>query len=644
MFENLNISKDLFATIFQQGPVVIFVWANDTQWSVEFVSPNVKEILGYSQEEFYEKRILYGDIIHPEDYLHVVEEVKKFGFENKQNKWIHEPYRLKTKNQNYIWVRDYTIAIRDENQNLISFVGYILDITSQREYQKILEEESKKFYEFFINNPAIMLLIDPVTGKIISANQRAIEFYGYTKEQFVNLYIHQINRLNKEEIQARMRMVKERKQNFFQFPHLLADGRIREVEVYSSSIEFRNHNYLLSVIFDITPKIELQKQLEEMNTKLQELLQQEIHYRIELFKKYNLIFEQSYFGIGIIEDHHLVNSNLLLENYLSPLTLKEVQESNFFDLFDYLENVIIKEGIPIQIKQYSSVLEVRYKMNPEKYFIMFIQNFKDIKDNKKKQLVIMHDITEKKKVEKEKKDFEQMLIHQSKIVAIGESLSSLAHQWRQPLNSIGLMVQYLEQLTEQGVYFNHPEEKKIISEITNEVMDQLNFLSQTIDDFRGFFRQETEEVSFSILEEIKKVVNLLKVQLESYGIQIQLEEKDFYISGYPNLFKHAILNLINNSKDAILVLKSKNQNFKGKIFIKIIPEKKEIHVCDNGGGIPDEFLNFIFQPYFSTKKLEGSGLGLYITGLILKKMKGNIKYYHYNENGKTTGACFKIYF
>ncbi len=72
MFENLNISKDLFATIFQQGPVVIFVWANDTQWSVEFVSPNVKEILGYSQEEFYEKRILYGDIIHPEDLPGVI--------------------------------------------------------------------------------------------------------------------------------------------------------------------------------------------------------------------------------------------------------------------------------------------------------------------------------------------------------------------------------------------------------------------------------------------------------------------------------------------------------------------------------------------------------------------------------------------
>ncbi len=453
----------------------------------------------------------------------------------------------------------------------------------------------------------------------------------------LKIYLYDINALPKEEIFIQMKHAINLQKNYFQFPHRLADGSIKEVEVYSSMIEIENKKYLFSIIHDITERVQLQKQLEYLNLELENLVQKEIKERIYIYKKLQLILNQNLFGIGIVRDNVLIEYNDYLLNNLD-LNQKNIHTINFFDVFIYEENQILELQEILQNKEIKKlpVLEVQ-KKGTEKYFILLISPFINIEyKNKIEFLVILYDITEKKILEKEKKEKEQMLLHQSKLASIGESLSALAHQWRQPLNSIALMLQYIRFIIESSEV-----NKKEIEKTVEDALQELQFLSSTIDDFKDFYKLDLELEYFFVKESIQTVIKFLRVQLEKYNISIQVEGEDFQVYGYNNYFKHVILNLINNAKDSIINVIQNDSNYKGKIDIFIDAKKKLIQICDNGTGIKKEILPKLFQPYVTTKKIEGTGLGLYISYILLKKMNANI--YACNRE-QEKGACFNLIF
>jgi len=236
---------ELLEEIFQEGPVVIFLWKNEPNWPVEFVTNNVVELTGYTAQEWKEQKVVYSNIIHPEDLERVNQEVRIYSHELKLKRWKHKPYRIIKKTGETIWVRDYTVGIYDENKNVLRYVGYLLDITEQHLHHLEIEEQLKKYFSFFEHHSAIMLIIDPETGKIIDANEAACKFYGYSKNRFKQLHIFDLNTLSNDEIKIRMEQAKTFKKNYFQFPHRLADGSIREVEVYSSAIEINDKKILI---------------------------------------------------------------------------------------------------------------------------------------------------------------------------------------------------------------------------------------------------------------------------------------------------------------------------------------------------------------------------------------------------------------
>jgi PAS domain S-box-containing protein len=227
---------------------------------------------------------------------------------------------------------------------------------------------------------------------------------------------------------------------------------------------------------------------------------------------------------------------------------------------------------------------------------------------------------------------DELLAHQSKLAAMGEMIGAIAHQWRQPLNALAVQVQFMEDDFEDGLI-----DKEYLNEYKKENMKLINFMSKTIDDFRNFFRVDKEKVLFDINEKINETINILTPQLNSHKVVLELKGESFDTLGFPSEFQQVVLNIINNAKDAI----SEKEKEDGKIVIEIKKTDKDygiIQISDNAGGIPDDILNRVFDPYFTTKDQgKGTGLGLYMSKMIIEQnLDGELSVINDNDGAKFT--------
>ncbi|MFN3604359.1 MAG: PAS domain-containing protein [Leptonema sp. (in: bacteria)] len=268
----MNQNWELIEELFFEGPIVVFHWLPTVDWKVAFVTKSVEELTGYSQEEWIESKIVYKDIVHPDDLPRVQEEVYQNSYQNQLKRWKHKPYRILKKNKEEIWVQDYTICTYT-NGIPNSYYGFLVDITKEYLYERDLEYKLELYYNLFEKHSAVMLVIDSADGKILNANESACKFYGYTKEEFQKMFIQDLNTLSSEEIYFKIQQVKSKKQNFFLFKHKLADSTIKDVEVYSSPIPLLSGKTLLfSIVHDISEKIQTQENLKRLHVNLENLL------------------------------------------------------------------------------------------------------------------------------------------------------------------------------------------------------------------------------------------------------------------------------------------------------------------------------------------------------------------------------------
>lgn len=238
---------------------------------------------------------------------------------------------------------------------------------------------------------------------------------------------------------------------------------------------------------------------------------------------------------------------------------------------------------------------------------------------------------------------EELLIQQSRLAAMGEMIGAIAHQWRQPLNTLGLLIQDLMDASD----FGQLNEEYLKSTVKNS-MEQILYMSQTIDDFRNYFKPAREKSVFDLKQKIVEIVNLIKPQMKANHVSLDIDQKNMesiFIRGYPGEFQQVVLNLISNAKDAILSKRDKGDvtpDYHG--VIKIILKKENaiarVLVEDNGTGISPDVMPHIFEPYFSTRGSgQGTGIGLYMSKMIIEKNMGGILE---ASNGDDNGAVFHI--
>ncbi len=216
---------------------------------------------------------------------------------------------------------------------------------------------------------------------------------------------------------------------------------------------------------------------------------------------------------------------------------------------------------------------------------------------------------------------DRILIQQSKLAAMGEMLGNIAHQWRQPLNNVSLILQFL-----RDNYNNKDVSSEKLDKFINNANKHIQYLSDTIDDFRNFYKPSKVQNKFCIKESIDSLLHMFRNQYENINIELKCEKIE--ITNYENELKQALLNILNNARDAINS-KKESQKFDAQIIIRCKKEndKLKISIFNNGGNISSEILDRIFEPYFTTKfESQGTGIGLYMTKSIIENnMKGKIE-------------------
>lgn len=234
-----------------------------------------------------------------------------------------------------------------------------------------------------------------------------------------------------------------------------------------------------------------------------------------------------------------------------------------------------------------------------------------------------------KLMQKEKQEQQELLIHQSKLASMGEMIGNIAHQWKQPLTYLSYNFMNLREAEKRnildGVYLN----KKL-----DKAEAQLEFMSQTIDNFKDFYLPNKTKEKFLVEKASLEIVEIISHQFHQNNIEIIINTKeDIELISYRNAYKQVLLNLLSNAKDVFVQRDIEHP----KVIVTI--DKNYVLVEDNAGGIPIEIINRIYEPYFTTKK-GGSGIGLYMSKMIIEKdMGGQLSVENFEK-----GALFKIIF
>ena len=403
-------------------------------------------------------------------------------------------------------------------------------------------------------------------------------------------------------------------------------------------IDFNNEKKVLEFIFS---SFEVDNKIEYVAIALDITSKKEKEHKLKQAYK---VFENAHDGIIITDANvNIINVNKAFERntgYLlnevtgkNPKLLKsDFQDINFYKNMwrelisnDYWEGEIInkrKDG-----DFYIETLKISTVYNENKELVNYIALFSDITLQKEQQKLI--------------KEKEKILYQQSKMAAMGEMIGNIAHQWRQPLNVISVSASGIKLWIEDDLY-SQEDAKDFIEAILNST----NYLSNTIDDFRNFYKDDMDKSDFEVKKIIDKTIGLLKTVFIKEQIKIiYLNEDSLIINGVENQFLQVMINILNNAKDALV-----ENNIEDKIIFIDIYEKENhiyIEIIDNAGGVDEKIIEHIFEPYFTTKhKSLGTGIGLYMSEeIVTKQLDGKIFVYNKAikyENKDYFGACFKI--
>lgn len=239
----------------------------------------------------------------------------------------------------------------------------------------------------------------------------------------------------------------------------------------------------------------------------------------------------------------------------------------------------------------------------------------------KEQLRLFSETLEQRVKDEVEKNREKdhLLIQQSRLATMGEMISNIAHQWRQPLNTVNLVLANIQDDYQHG-------------ELNGETLDRsvklgsrvIQDMSRTIDDFRDFFRPNKEKKPFQIRKAVTNALALVGASFQRHGVEAEVEGgEEIEVLGFENEYAQVLLNILNNAKDAIVARGVAN----GRISIRLarVGDVAKLTVSDNGGGIAAEAMERIFDPYFSTREM-GTGIGLYMSKMIIEQNMGGQLY------------------
>lgn len=553
-------------------------------------------------------------IVHPEDkellenaYLNSLKTKEKFKIN----------HRLLMNDGRVKYVEESGNTLFDEKGNPLISRGTVQDITELSLAKIEAQNEHNKLKAILENIPDLLWIKD-VNGVYITCNKRFEDFFGAKEKDIINKTDYDFvdkklaDFFKEHDIKA---MNSKKPLSNFEDITFASDGHKEYLQSIKSKVIDSNGNILgvLGIGRDLTELRDKEVKLTEQQEELQSIYNTTKDGLAIVDMKTNFVkVNKAYCEITGLSEEELLGT--------SCLALSDPQDR---ERVSAIMNEFMQKGV---IDNFEKVCIIKNKRINVTLSASWMPDKKHI-------LLSMKDITKNKLFEE-----------QSKLAAMGEMIGNIAHQWRQPLSVITTISSNIKLRSE----YDQLEDYDIESDM-NIIMQQAQYLSKTIDDFRNFIRNTKDVHKLSLKDTIEKTLSILHSAMINNSITIITDLKDdIEIEGYENELIQSFINIINNAKDAI------KENVKNDEKLIFIDTKKEdssliITIKDNGGGISDNIIHRIFEPYFTTKnKTVGTGIGLSMTYKMITERHNasidvyNEEYIYNNKNYK--GACFKITF
>ena len=620
-------------------------------WNVEtdevYYSPGYWNMLGYQKREFPEEIQSWQRLIHPDDK----EKINKANTDCIENRIsdFNVEFRMQSKSGNWIWILGRGKAVdRDSHGRATRMIGTHSNITHQKNVEKKLKEREEHFKTLFHKNNSVLMIIDPGTGDIYDVNEKAVYFYGYTRQELKSMNIKDINRLPGDEIRTEINRAIKGEKSYFIFSHRLASGEIKDVEVYSGPLTIEGKKYLYTTIHDITEETKNRRRLQKG-----EDIAKIGHWEFDL--NTNRVFASK----GAYKIYGLEKSEL---------TIPEVQQIVTPEYRKYMDKEmkrLIEMGIPYDVE-----FQIKRPIDHE---IRDIHSIAEYNNERNRIFGIIQDITEQKEYERElKKINEELGSAEEELRASNEELrhinqrleiqkqelevakekaeesdrlksaflANMSHEIRTPMNGIMGFSQILHE---------NDFEKEKQKEFLDIIYSRTKHLLQIINDIVDVSKIEANQLSvhnevIELGELFEELYEDQKNELEELGkyninLSLSLEDKPLKTEADRNRLKQVMYNLLNNAMkfthEGTIEFGYKNDRKKEVTFF----------VSDTGIGIPTQRQGEIFERFrqlddSSNREYEGTGLGLTISRNLIELMNGTM--WVDSEEGRGTTFYFTL--
>ena len=523
------------------------------------------------------------------------------------------------------WFETFKAPVYNKEKKLLGTLGYAKDITNKF----IIEEKMKSQYEqlelektklsTIVSSLPDALWIKDADGKYLTCNKRFEDLYGAKQSEIVGKF-------DKDFVDEKL--AESFREN--DIKAMKSDVPLSNYEELTYSKDGHteySHTIKTKVMLNdgsIYGVLGISRDISEIKKYQDKIIEQK--------EEFETIFNFSKDGIAIIDlESNFLNCN---ESYCEMLEYpkEELLKKSCIELTVSEDKEKTKESLKKIIND-NFIINFEKKCLTKNNNIIYVNMSVSLLPDKKRILIVTKNISDMKFIEE-----------QSKLVSMGEMIGNIAHQWRQPLSIISTASTGVLFQKEYGLLTD-----KVLIDSMNSINNSAQYLSKTIDDFRNFIKNDKTEEITSIKDAIAFTINLTEASLKNNYINLIVNcEADMTIHAIKNELVQCFLNIINNAKDA-LITDAKEENRYIIIETKQIEDDLELSIKDSAGGIPDEIIGRIFEPYFTTKhKSLGTGIGLSIVNKILRdKYCANVTVYNesftYNDC-VYYGACFKITF
>lgn len=632
---------------------------------------------------FFTGQFFYDDDKPDPDYFRA--QAREFGFD--ENDYLRAMGMIPIRS------REQIRNIMEYSRNLVQIMAEQglnnLKLAREVEERKKVEQEASFFKTLIEYTRDPVYVLDPADGfRMAYANQAACSHFGKPLEELLTMRIPDWDPVfDMKSADVGLEQMKQGRSLLFETTHRNASGRLIPVEVTSSYLEHNGRGLTMGHFHDITERKKAEEQILRLNrlyAVLSETNKAIVHSsdRQVLFQRIcRVIVEHGGIQlawIGVVDqDTALVKSAAWSSKDDSSLEefrvfLREesqamggiacaIQGGKLEIVNDFLddprsgpwhgeaERHAYRSVAAIALKSKEKTIGVLTIYAAETFFFhggmdgLLLQLATDISfalDNldrearrREAERALREETLQRLRTAEELREKERLLVLQSRQAAMGEMIENIAHQWRQPLNTLGLILQELPMTHGDGEL-----SREYLDDAVERAMDQILHMSQTINDFKNFFRPDKQKLTFRVQQVVTRTLSLIAGNFRKTAISVEINALDDpVITGYPNEYAQVLLTVFLNARDVF----SERQIISPRIMITIGVEKGRsvVTIADNGGGISDDIIRRIFEAYVTTKGPErGTGVGLFMSKAIIEKnMHGSLSVRNTKE-----GAEFRI--